>query len=232
MEASDYLASVEANFPRALGLQSIPPDEELWRIENYPAFLAARRKMLATELNAFLSGITPSTQPTAPASIDDLIADGESDGLEFKSSLLWDYRQECPNRKLQDVILKSVAAFANARGGTLLIGVSDEGGPLGLERDYAALNIPDRDKFELHLRNLFSKAFGVAFMTAKIRVSFPVVCGTEICAIDVSAAPKPIVLKLAERDGQALEKFYVRSGNSSREMPMSEMHAYVSDRFP
>src|SRR4051812_46257302 len=75
MDASDYLSAIRTQFPKALTLQSIPTDEDLWRVENFPEFLSARRKMLAAELNAFLTGITQSPEPTAPTSIDDLIAD-------------------------------------------------------------------------------------------------------------------------------------------------------------
>jgi len=231
MAAEVYLSTVQEKFPNALALQSIPSDRELWRIENYEAFLAARRAMLAAELNAFLEGITTSDQATAPASVEDLIAEGESDELEFKSSLRWDYQQGCVNRKLEDVILKSVAAFANGQGGALLIGVDDEGTPLGLERDYTALGGVDRDKFELHLRNLFNHAFGQSFVANRLRVSFPSVAGTEICQIEIAQAQRPVIVKVADKNGQQIEKFYVRSGNASVEMPLSEMHGYIAERF-
>jgi hypothetical protein len=34
-----------------------------------------------------------------------------------------------------------------------------------------------------------------------------------------------------DKNGQPVEKFYVRSGNSSPEMPLSEMSAYMKERF-
>jgi hypothetical protein len=231
-DAATYLASVQARFPRALELQSVPSDPELWKIENYERFLVERRKTLALELNSFLEGITASGKSTSAVSIDDLIAEGESDELEFKSSLRWDYKQECVNKKLEEVILKSIASFANGQGGTLMIGVGDGGTPLGLERDYGSLGEGvDRDKFELHLRNLLKHAFGGSFATSKVHVSFPSIGGMEICQIDVAQAHKPIILKILDKNGQPAEKFYVRSGNSSIEMPLSEMHSYVSERF-
>jgi len=85
-----------------------------------------------------------------PVSIEDLIEEGESDELEFKSSLRWDVCDGCVNKKLEEVIIKTVAAFTNSDGGTLLIGVDDDGNVLGLENDYAALGNADKDKFELH----------------------------------------------------------------------------------
>ena len=46
--------------------------------------------------------------------------------------------------------MKAIAAFANAEGGSLLIGVNDEGTVIGLAHDYASLH-GDRDEFQLHL---------------------------------------------------------------------------------
>jgi hypothetical protein len=47
----DYFPEVEAAHPGALASQWIPMDRQLWKIENYPDFLAARRKLLAAEAN-------------------------------------------------------------------------------------------------------------------------------------------------------------------------------------
>jgi hypothetical protein len=107
----------------------------------------------------------------------------------------------------------------------LLIGVDDKGTPLGLERDHTALDGGDRDRFERHLRNIANRTFGESFVANKLRVSFPTVLGKEICQIEVSQAQQPIILKVADKSGQQVEKFYVRSGNSSIEMPLSEMHS-------
>ena len=51
----------------------------------------------------------------------------------------WDFRQQQVNRALEKVIAKTVAAFMNSDGGTLVVGVSDEGNPLGIESDLATL---------------------------------------------------------------------------------------------
>jgi predicted HTH transcriptional regulator len=126
--------------------------------------------------------------------------------------------------------MKSVAAFANGQGGTLLVGVADDGMPLGLEKDYMSLS-GDRDRFELHVRNLFNQSFGHSFVASKLHISFPMVQGAEICQIDIEPAVQPIILNLTDKSGQKIEKFYVRSGNSSQDMPLSEIHSYFEDRF-
>ncbi len=57
----------------------------------------------------------------------------EGQFLEFKS--LWDQSRDPPRpldrRKTRDFVAKNVAAFANADGGTLLLGVEDNGTPSG-----------------------------------------------------------------------------------------------------
>jgi hypothetical protein len=50
-----YFAQIEARHPGALASQWIPMDEQLWKIENYSAFLQARRALLADEANRRLS---------------------------------------------------------------------------------------------------------------------------------------------------------------------------------
>ena len=47
----EYFPEIEAAHPGALESQWIPMDEELWRIENFPLFLEARKSLLATEVN-------------------------------------------------------------------------------------------------------------------------------------------------------------------------------------
>ena len=230
--AVDYLTTVKSKFPKALDLQCIPQEESLWQIENYEQFLEERRKILANHLNTFLENITATEESVAPVTLEEMIAEGESDELEFKSTLRWDINAGEINKKIEEVILKTVAAFANSRGGTLLIGVDDEGGVLGLEHDYRSLGDVDRDKFELHLRNLLNQQFGTGFITNKVQIVFHEVEEREVCQIDVTPAKEPMILKFKNKNGQTIEKFYARSGNSSQEIPLSEMNAYIKERFP
>jgi hypothetical protein len=229
--AADYLKPVKTSFPKALELQCIPEDEELWSIENYEMFLETRRKMLAKHLNTFLDKITATEETVAPVSLEEMIAEGESDELEFKSTLRWDLREALVNRKLEEVIMKTVAAFANSDGGTLLVGVGDNGDVLGLEPDYHSLGGVDRDKFELHLRNLLNQQFGTGFVTSKVTIKFHAIGDQDVCQIGTAAANEPVILKVKDKNGQPTEKFFARSGNTSQEIPLSEMSAYIKERF-
>ncbi len=230
-EPSIYLAEVKNKFPKALALQCIPEEPELWKMENYEQFLEARRKLLAAKINEFLGKITLTEDTEAPATIEDLIQEGESDELEFKSTLRWDLKEGVTSKKMEEVIVKTVAALANGQGGTLVIGVDDDGNLVGLGHDYLSLGGADRDKFEIHLRNLLNEQLGVAFVTNKLQIRFHDLEGQEVCQVDVDAASQPVILTTKDKNGQKQEKFYVRSGNASHELPMSEMSAYLRDRF-
>ena len=228
--AKDYLAQVESRFPTALELQCIPKDRTLWDRSNYEQFLSNRRKMLAEQLNAFLDSIVSSKEASVEASIEDLISEGESDEVEFKASMRWSYREASANKSLEQVIIKSIAAFANAEGGTLLIGVDDDAQILGLEHDYSTLK-GTKDEFEIHLRNLINKSFGVPFATNNLKIEFPEVSGVEICQIDIRPSSWPCYLSVVDSSGRKAEKLYVRSGNTSQELRLSEVSSYVDSRF-
>ncbi len=228
-EAKDYLKTVKEKYPQALKLQCIPEDESLWELDRFEDFLAARRKVLAKELNTYLNKITTTEELVTAVSIEDIINEGESNELEFKSSVRWNYRNDSIDKKLETVILKSISAFANGEGGTLLIGVDDEGEVLGLERDCASLG-GTRDEFELHLRNLINQSFGKTFATSGLSIKFISVGDKEICRIDISKNNKPLYLEVTD-NGQKTDKFYVRSGNSSQELGVKEVSEYLQSRF-
>ena len=160
-----------------------------------------------------------------------LIDKGESKKLEFKSSLRWDYRESCLNKKMEEVILKSIAAFANGSGGDLLIGVDDDGTPLGLDLDYATLKHPDRDSFELHLRNLASAMYGT-FVSRNVDVNFIRIKEKDICQVTVRPASLPLFTAMTGKSGGKSEHFYIRDGNMSRRIEsLKDITAYCRKRF-
>jgi len=228
--AEAYLEAVERSHPKALKLQAVPSDRSLWKLENFEAFLRERRRMLAEELNLFLEKITETEETSMETPIETLVTEGESSGLELKASLRWNYEEGVVDKKLEQVVAKTLAAFGNSEGGTLLIGVSDDGEFLGLERDFSSLS-GNSDEFELHLRNLVANQFSTAFGATNLTVSFPRVDNVEICRIDVKKASTPQYLQVADKNGVKSDRFYVRSGNSSVELPLKEVASYVQSRF-
>jgi predicted HTH transcriptional regulator len=164
------------------------------------------------------------------SSIEKLIAKGESCELEFKSSLKWCLRENRADKKLESIIMKSIAAFSNGHGGTLLIGINDNGEVIGLKNDFSILG-NNRDGFELHLRELIKKNFKETFATNNIKITFCAIQSGEICVLQVKRGYEPVYIEVQDKTGNKTNKLYVRSGNSSIEIPIEEVSKFLSSRF-
>ncbi len=163
--------------------------------------------------------------------IGDLLARDEDAYLEFKSTLEWDLKESRRNKALRTPALKTVAAFLNSRyGGTLVIGVADDRGMVGLEHDFEALHREgkdDADWFQLHLGNLIQEAVGPA-AAARITTQIHRVDGHDICRVHVEPSSRPVYVHLTD----AGESLFVRlNGRTSEIKDHDEVARYVEDRW-
>lgn len=157
--------------------------------------------------------------------IAELLAGGESDRVEFKETARWNVRDDKKDARMELVVAKTVAAFLNSRGGTLVIGVDDRGAPVGLNRDFATLREPDADRFELWLRDMLSTTLGKN-AAALPRIRFAVIDGRTVCAVGCPRSPEPVFLT----QGQSTD-LWVRVGNSTRAFGVDEAIAYVAQHW-
>ena len=165
------------------------------------------------------------------AEIVSLIKRGESAEREFKSSARWDMVQNKKNKDMEQVIVKTVAAFLNSDGGTLLIGVADDGTPLGLAHDLQTLGSKNNlDGYELFLTDLLLNAYGKD-VSAFLRITFGQVSGHDICQVRIKPAPKAIWVDGKDSTGQRVEQLYIRTGNSSRALTAREATEYAAHRW-
>jgi len=163
----------------------------------------------------------PQLEQPLPA----LIAAGETQYVEFKSSFQWDYRQNKLNKELHLPTMKNIAAFMNSGGGILVIGVDDDGKSLGLEKDLTGSRRKDLDGYENMLNNTFATMIGMEnrqFMDAQ----FPIFDGLAICVLTMRPSSLPVYLT-----HKGKESFYIRTGNSSRELPISKAARYIQTHF-
>ena len=98
--------------------------------------------------------------------LEEALKSGASLTVEFKSTFQWDvYQGKTDNERILD-ILKSIARFLNAKGGSLFIGVAeDKTGALtvcGISEDLK-LNENSRDKLQRKLRDLITTRIGPEF---------------------------------------------------------------------
>ena len=155
-----------------------------------------------------------------------LISGGENNRVEFKSSLRWDLKKGERNRAMEGVILKTLAGFMNAEGGTLLIGVADDGTIVGIEHDYPTLKKKDRDGFEVTLMTLVAHNLGAANCQA-VHPVFHELAGKVICRVIVAPAPHPVYVT-----HQGARKFYLRTGGSTRELDIEQAVDFIATRWP
>ncbi|MFQ5446949.1 MAG: RNA-binding domain-containing protein [Saprospiraceae bacterium] len=150
-----------------------------------------------------------------------LIQEGESEHVEFKSSLRWNMHTRRKDHSIEHAVLKTVCAFMNAEGGTLLVGVNDEGQILGLKND----QFLNEDKMMLHLTKLVSDRIN-PLHNQFLDMQVETIKGKQVLRIECEAATAPAYLTNGHD-----EIFYVRTGPASTNLPVSKIYDYISMRF-
>jgi hypothetical protein len=152
--------------------------------------------------------------------IDKTIESGESETVEFKSTLRTNLTTGERDERIERAVLKTLVAFLNSKGGTLLIGVEDDGHVIGIDESFK-----NRDKASLHLTNLVTTHIGNEFLPY---ISFKVADykEKEIMVVTCLKSPQPVFLKEWPH-----ETFVVRSGPSSIEIDGVNMLNYINNRF-
>jgi CheY-like chemotaxis protein len=154
-------------------------------------------------------------------SVHELVAQGEGERLEFKSSIRWDYRQHRTNKDLQQVVAKEIAGMMNGTGGTLVIGVADDGSILGIERDLATLRKQNSDGFELALTDIVKTYLGIEYKDY-VHPRFERVGDKLVCVVSIQKSPEPVFLAKGDTG-----KLWVRTGNSTHGMDLRTATNYI-----
>ncbi|MGR8929325.1 MAG: AlbA family DNA-binding domain-containing protein [Gammaproteobacteria bacterium] len=155
-----------------------------------------------------------------------IIRQGEGPLLEFKASLRWDMQEQRINRNLEGVVLKTLAGFFNSHvGGTLLIGVNDNGEIIGLDHDYQTLKKPNQDGFEQTVMTSISANLG-ADLCPLTHVLFHVIDAKDVCRIIISPANRPVFLQQGNSP-----KLFVRTGGGTRDLNVQEALEFATGRW-
>jgi hypothetical protein len=157
--------------------------------------------------------------------LEEEISKGESDFLEFKSSLRWDYHQNTKNKVLELVIAKTISAFLNSNGGILLIGVNDDGGILGLENDYKTLSKGNQDGFVLALTTLINNTLGKQ-SHKYISIKIVNIGKKDVCVITIEKSGTPVFLVKGEK-----EEFFIRASASSQPLGLKDTMVYIKSHW-
>jgi membrane protein YdbS with pleckstrin-like domain len=155
----------------------------------------------------------------------DVVHDIEHERLERKSTFRWDIVAGKVNKQLERAAMKTVAAFLNTNGGHLILGVADDHTVIGMEKDYATLPRGDADGFENHFSNVFNAMLG-AHVRHLVSVQPFKKDDKECIAVAVTASQRPVYLSSDDT-----EEFFVRTGNGTTSLRLSEAAAYIESRW-
>lgn len=172
-----------------------------------------------------------------PASTDAVIPH-ESDVVELKTSLIYPAgaRMHADETRQVAEIMEEICGFLNTAGGTIYIGVRDNGDISGLHEDFRYLNdsfedydiVDVQDKFRVHFANGVTRHFGstnrgVNLSAEHIRGDFDYVNGKWIFIVSV----KPSATAVAMTDGN----MFVRNGSTNRRIPSeTERRLFAENR--
>jgi hypothetical protein len=155
-------------------------------------------------------------QPIEPqANIEALITSGEGPQLEFKEKL--------PAGSRERKILKTVAAFANGNGGTLIFGINrDEVTVIGLGEE-------DPGKLRDQLVNLVRAA---VTPTPHVTVSHYRINGKLILVLDVEPGQSTPYGLIADPGSRDKPEFYVRRGANTYPAQSSDLREAIIRTLP
>ncbi|BCX15557.1 MAG: hypothetical protein KatS3mg097_449 [Candidatus Parcubacteria bacterium] len=149
----------------------------------------------------------------------------ESENIEFKQSMRWDFKEGKVNKNLEKAIIKTIAGFLNSQGGFLIIGVDDEQRVTGLDADYQTLPKKNSDSFQNHFLNIFKHYIGIQYHKY-VKIFFQKIEDKEIAIIKVFPSDKPVYVKFDNE-----ELFFVRINNTTVPLKVSEITSYIKSHW-
>ena len=181
----------------------------------------AKNKKLHQENKQLQEQIAGGFRELSEDYLKQLAKTGESDSLEFKSTLRWNLHTDKADKRMENACLKTVAAYLNSDGGVLLVGVDDEGKALGLAKD----DFANEDKQLLHWNNLVKSHLGVEF-SQFIRANMHSLDGQRVLVIQALPSSRPVFFSRGDD-----EAYFIRAGNGTQQLKPSEVLAYIDQRL-
>jgi hypothetical protein len=196
-----------------------------WEEMQYSQFLGERRDLMAKVIADAYQQLSGEARAGHPQAADLVVAEvvraGESTTVEFKATLRKNLHTGQHDPRIELSWVKTVAAFLNSQGGRLIVGVMDEGTPIGLGED----GFQNEDRVALHVVNVLKERIGAPHMMY-VHPRFDDNEGKRVCIVECQPARSPAFVK-----DTAIERFYIRSGPSTAELTGRQVMDYVQQRF-
>ena len=210
-----------------------------WETMSYEDFITNRRKLIAKVIRTGferLSKLSEEEGEQSPNnytewSLENCLDKGESDLIEFKSSMIWDYKNGKPSDDLQLMITKTLSAFMNSDGGILIVGIDDNANLLGLEKDMSIFSERKNwDGWLQHLVNIIRKQIGPEYLNYIVTEKFKKE-GKTIAKIVVKPSKKPTFVEYRDRNGQSKTDFFVRGLNTTQSLNTKQTADYIKNHW-
>jgi hypothetical protein len=155
--------------------------------------------------------------------INSIISNGESDNLEFKQSFTLDTKDPNggKNEKVELSALKTIAAFLNTRGGTLLIGVHDKGEILGVDKEIKLFG-NDTDKYKLFIKDKIKNRLG-AQVADYIQWDVKLIGDIKIVEFTCAQSKEPVWIDKKD--------FYIRMSPATELLEGQAIYQYTNSHF-
>lgn len=222
---SIYIADFKDENPdinKALSSHFIGLDGFGLESNDYEVFLKQRSQLIFKELK---TRIDLAHSEPLNEELEEIILGGESDAVEFKSTLRYDTQRGIVSKKMEFFIARAIASFLNSDGGKLLIGVDDDQNILGLQSDFLTLKKQNIDGFELRLIEVIKQYIGAEY-SSHFKVTFTQFDEKTVCLIKVSKSSKPVFISF-----EGKENFFIRSGCTSQPLSREKQSSYESEHW-
>ena len=156
--------------------------------------------------------------------IEEIIANGEGNKIEFKPALLYNFKTERAGISVKGKIATAICSFLNSNGGLLFIGLDDDGKPQGLDKDFSlAVDKKPKDFFQNEFDQMIEHFLSFSVM-ANITAQFYNLDGKDIFIVSVEPSKhRPIFMS-----GQNGKEFWIR-GQAGNRQPTNERNRQVTD---
>ena len=171
--------------------------------------------------------LSPFEERYPKSPLEQLIARGESERVEFKSTMRYNLRAGRPDKEIEREIARTICAFMNTEGGTLIIGVDDDGTVLGLDKDFSTLGRrKNEDGFHQAFVNITENLFNPPLSPDDYAASFEKCHDKLVYVVKVKKSEKPAFCLFS-----GVNEFYLRKQTTTRKLDAKATLEYCLEHF-
>jgi hypothetical protein len=210
----EYLGRAEAAFPGLLASQCLPDDPELWKVERYRDFLAARRELMAKAANEILEGLRTGSRVSEPRLPRVTVRVGGDDEIDIRAEEVGALVEElvglglaAPERdaEIPDPETGRALSVAEAVWPDGL--QAGQGAPVVLELDPNEADLPRMAELGYEVFTSVEALRGYALRRSR-EAGGPVV---PVVPATVAPVPPPVAADPAQEFHQAMARIYQRA---------------------